>query len=90
MPDSRSNAGSRFEPRVEVRKTFDIRARYPLELEIRLDRFTEALGTRGGRVLDISRGLAAGDHCALVRYSLPLPAVHGRPKQREGRAGERT
>lgn len=80
MLDLRSKAGSgSSEATVEVRKTFDIRARYPLELELRLDRFREALGTRGGRVLDVSRGRVAGDHLALVRYSLPLPAANARP-----------
>lgn len=58
----------------QVQKAFDIRAKYRLELELRLDRFDEALGARGGRVLAISRGRAAsGGYFAAVHYHLPLP-----------------
>ena len=58
----------------QVQKAFDLRAKCRLELELRLDRFGEALGARGGRVLAVSRGRAAsGGYFAAVRYHLPLP-----------------
>lgn len=56
-----------------VYKKFDIRAQHPLQLELRLDAFSEALGARGGRVLGISRYLRPeGEHLASVQYALPL------------------
>jgi hypothetical protein len=59
---------------VQVQKAFDIRASSRLELELRLDRFGDALGARGGRVLAVSRGRrASGGYFAAVRYHLPLP-----------------
>jgi hypothetical protein len=61
-------------PRFEVQKTFDIRARHALELELRLDKFRQALGARGGRVLGVSRLHAAGDYSACVGYWLPTLA----------------
>jgi hypothetical protein len=57
-----------------VQKAFDIRAKYRLELELRIERFGDALGARGGQVLAVSRGRAAsGGYLAAVRYHLPLP-----------------
>jgi hypothetical protein len=87
MLDPSTHAGSAsFDARVEVHKTFDIRARYPLELALRLDRLTEALCARGGRVLAVARGhAAAGAYGARVSYCLPLlparvSAKHGSPR----------
>jgi hypothetical protein len=57
-----------------VQKAFDIRAKCRLELELRLERFGDALGARGGQLLTVSRGRAAsGGYFAAVRYHLPLP-----------------
>jgi hypothetical protein len=57
-----------------IQKAFDIRARSRLELELRLDRFGDALVVRGGRLLTVSRGRAtSGGYFAAVRYSLPPP-----------------
>lgn len=58
----------------EIQKAFDVKAKCRLELELRLDRFNDALEVRGGRVLAVSRGRAtSGGYFAAVRYSLPLP-----------------
>jgi hypothetical protein len=57
----------------EVCKWFDIRAEHPLQLELRLDAFSQALDVRGGRVLGVSRWQKPeGGHLAKVQYSLPL------------------
>ncbi|HTV19184.1 MAG TPA: hypothetical protein VMG12_10945 [Polyangiaceae bacterium] len=59
--------------RLEIQNAFDIRAENSLELELRLDRFNDAVGARGGRVLAVSRGrVASGGYFAAVRYCLPL------------------
>jgi hypothetical protein len=66
----------------EVCKRFDIRAEHALQLELRLDAFSRALGLRGGRVLDVSRSQKPeGDHLASVEYSLPLQTA--RPSTRD-------
>lgn len=58
----------------QVYKKFDIRAEHPLQLELRLDAFSQALGLRGGRVLGVARySRPEGEHLASVQYALPLP-----------------
>jgi hypothetical protein len=60
---------------LEVCKRFDICAEHPLQLELRLDAFSRALGLRGGRVLGVLRSQSPeGGHLASVQYSLPLPS----------------
>ncbi len=57
-------------------RRFEIRATHPLELELRLDLFSEALGARGGRVLRVLRSQGPeGSLLASVGYWLRLPGA---------------
>ncbi|MBX3249976.1 MAG: hypothetical protein KF901_22555 [Myxococcales bacterium] len=61
----------------EVRKSFEVRGRDPLDLERRVERFREAICARRGAVLAVTWGKdgTRAAHAASVLYQLPISAL---------------
>lgn len=73
MHGSREGLRCRAPGESTIRKVFTLRASYRLELELRLERFNDALEARGGGSFAVARGRAPnGEYTATVYYHLPL------------------